>query len=222
MHNQFHNQLLPDAGTYCKIACFLYNLTAKRLESDTENLEVIIQRMKLQKSISNHLAQKVQEENLNKKSVPFASITSNDLLDFPELSIDDLKLLFTGTYQLKQAISYLGEMLQDDNSLPISFLKNDREIVKFEVRSRHINSKTYKCYVNYDKNNTGLDAIKGYCCNCANGLRTVGCCSHIAALIYHLSYGRYLSKVIRPAEVLSYLFDKDNVCPIIDEDSEED
>ena len=98
-------------------------------------------------------------------------------------------------------------MLEDDNTLFISYLKKDPDIVRFEVRSRYINSKTYKCYyIHYDSNGDNINAIKGYCCNCANGLRTVGCCSHVAALMYHLSHGRYLSDVIRPAEILTNLF----------------
>ncbi|KAK7871247.1 hypothetical protein R5R35_007536 [Gryllus longicercus] len=138
------------------------------------------------------------------------------------MTLDDLELFFTGSYQLSQAISYLGEMLDDNNSLSLAFLKEEPGIVRFEVKSRHIKSKIYKCYIHYDVDDVGLDAIKGYCCSCANGLRTIGCCSHVAALVYHLSYGRYLSKIIRPSEVLTNVFDINNVCPVIDEDSDED
>lgn len=67
-----------------------------------------------------------------------------------------------------------------------------------------------------------MDGIKRYCCNCANGNRTIGCCSHIAAVIYYLSYGRYLSKIIRPAEVLTKLFHFEEVQPVIEEDIDED
>lgn len=67
-----------------------------------------------------------------------------------------------------------------------------------------------------------MDGIKRYCCNCANGNRTIGCCSHIAVVIYYLSYGRYLSKSIRPAEVLTKLFHFEEVQPVIEEDSDED
>lgn len=84
-------------------------------------------------------------------------------------------------------------------------------IIKFEVRSRHINSKTYKCYIHYEPNTIGMRGIKRYCCSCANGNRTVGCCSHIAALIYYLSNARYSSRIVRPAEKLKHLFDFDEV-----------
>ncbi|XP_051171003.1 uncharacterized protein LOC127287892 isoform X1 [Leptopilina boulardi] len=180
LHHQFNNRLLPDAGTYCKVANLLYNLFGKRLNCDSEKLSDIIARMKSNRNTTNSLAEKVYNENLNRKSVSFQVLSSRDLLDFPEITTDDLKIYFGRSYQLSQAISYLGEMVEEDNSLKLSFLKDEPEIVKFEVKSRHMNRKTYKCYIKYNANEIGIDAIKGHCCNCANGLRTVGCCSHVA------------------------------------------
>lgn len=116
----------------------------------------------------------------------------------------------------------LREMLEDESTLSVSFLKEDPDIVRFEVKSRHVNSRMYKCYIHYIPNGEGIDAIKRYCCNCANGLRRIGSCSYVAWLLYHLSYGRYLSNVIRPSHMLTNLSDIDNVCPVINEDSEED
>lgn len=222
LHHQFRNNLLKDAGTYTRVAYFLVNTFCQRLNVSNDRSNVIADRMKLQNKEVNTLAEEIEASNLNRKTVPYKTICSSDLLDLPKLEIGELELLFTGSYQVGQTVSYLGEMLDEDGTLSLKFVKDKPEIVRFEVRSRHINAKTYKCYVKYVMNGSGIDAIEGYCCNCANGLRTVGCCSHVASLIYHLSYGRYLSRIFRPAEVLTNLFDLNNVCPVIDEDSEED
>lgn len=222
LHHQFRNNMLKDAGTYTRIAYFLLNKFGKRLNVSNEKTLMIVERMKSQNHKVNTLAIEIEDSNLNKKTVPFQDISSSDLLDFPRLELEDLELLFTGTYQLGQAISYLGEMLDEQGNLALKFLKNQPDIVRFEVRSRHMNAKTYKCYVKFVVNGCGIDAIERYCCNCANGLRTIGCCSHVASLIYHLSYGRYKSKIFRPAEALTNLFDLNNCSPVIDEDSDED
>lgn len=222
LHNQFRNTMLPSAGTFCKIANLLQNLFGKRLNILDDKTKIIVERMKSTNLNANPLAERIEKYNLNRKVVPFETTTTEEILDFPELTLEDLEVLFTGSYQLAQAISYLGEMLEEDGTLSLKFLKEEPGIIRFEVRSRHINAKTYKCYVQYDKDEVGIDAITGYCCTCANGLRTVGCCSHVASLIYHLSYGRYLSRIIRPSEVLTNIFDMDNICPVIDEDSDED
>ena len=91
-----------------------------------------------------------------------------------------------------------------------------------QVQSRHISRKLYKCFIDYRSNSIGVAGLERYACECANGRRTVGCCSHIAAIIYYLSHAKYLSKIVRPAEILSKLFTQNNINPVIEEDNDED
>lgn len=93
LQHQFRNQALSDAGTYCRLACYIYNLTGKRLNSDDRNLE-LIETMKLRKNVHNYLAKKVLDKNYNRKSAPFEKISSADLTDFPELGLQELTLFF--------------------------------------------------------------------------------------------------------------------------------
>ena len=111
--------------------------------------------------------------------------------------------------------------MDEENNINLRCVKERKNIIKFEVRSRHINSKTYRCYIDYAPNSIGYSGIKRYCCECANGNRTVECCSHIAAIIYYLSHARYLSKIVRPAEILSKIFSSEHVTPVINEDSDD-
>ncbi|KAL1488652.1 hypothetical protein ABEB36_014452 [Hypothenemus hampei] len=78
--------------------------------------------------------------------------------------------------------------------------------VAVQSRSRHCNQKTYTCFIDYTSERNGVSGICRYCCDCANGKRTVGCCSHVAAIIYYLSHARYLSRIINPAEILIKMF----------------
>ena len=151
LHNQFHNSLLPEANSYCQIACLLVNLFGKRLNSDKGLLEEIINRMSSTNDNINSLAEEVESNNWNRKTVPFQTMSSKEILDFSKMTLDDLKIFFTGTYQLSQAVSYLAELLEEDGSFQVNMLKINPQIVRFEIRSRHINSKTYKSYIHYDK-----------------------------------------------------------------------
>ena len=45
--------------------------------------------------------------------------TSSDVADIPELTEQYLINLFIGTYQLQQAISYLTEMMAEDNEIKV-------------------------------------------------------------------------------------------------------
>ena len=66
------------------------------------------------KDLENTLANEAQEKGWFCKKLMFQSFSSNNLLDFPELTERNLKILFTGLYQLLQAVSYLAEMMNDN------------------------------------------------------------------------------------------------------------
>lgn len=133
LHNQFYNRALSDDRTYCQIACLLFNLFGKRLNSDNNKLHIIIDRKKLIKNNDNILAQKVACANYNRKTVPFNKQSSNELIDFPEMTLEELEIFFTGSYQLSQAMSYLAEMLdKEDNTLQLSYLKEEPGIINLQ------------------------------------------------------------------------------------------
>lgn len=222
LHQQLDNKLLPKIQTYCRIASFLNNKFGKRLDSDIELFDEMVTQMELRKCTENTLAKKVEAESLGRRKVPFRELSSDDIIDFPEMTEKELKIFFTGSYQLNQAISYLSEMMDTENKIQISCMKETENILKSEIRSRHTKAKSYKCFIEYQPNSTGPAGIERYCCDCANGNRTVGCCSHAAAVIYYLSHARYLSKIIRPAEILSKLFIAEGIPTVINEDSDED
>ncbi|EFN63236.1 hypothetical protein EAG_14937 [Camponotus floridanus] len=182
--------------------------------------------MKSRRNVENLLAEEAETQHWNRRKTQFQRLTSADLLDFSEITEKDLKILFTGSYQLSQAISYLAEMMNESGKIILYYLKTSENqnntIIKILVRSKHINSKTYKCYIDYTCHSVSYSGIRRYVCDCPNGRCTVGCCSHIAAVIYYLSHARYLSKIIRPAEILSHLFTAEEVYPVINDDSDED
>ena len=55
------------------------------------------------------------------------------------------------------------------------------------------------------------DHIKSWFCECKNGARTLGCCCHIAALLYYLAYARHLKyqSLKKPAFFLNSIFPRD-------------
>ncbi|XP_011873641.1 PREDICTED: uncharacterized protein LOC105565230, partial [Vollenhovia emeryi] len=117
LDHKIDNKLIPKVGMYFRIAAFLNNTFGKRLQSDAETLDKIVQRMKDQKDIQNTLATEIEEKGWLRRKVCFKRVTSNDILDFPEMSTNDLKILFTGSYQLSQAVSYLAEMVDKDGEI---------------------------------------------------------------------------------------------------------
>ncbi len=56
------------------------------------------------------------------RSNEFETTISEEIAGFPELILDDLEILFTGSYQFSQAVLNLGEMLED-GLLHLKYLK---------------------------------------------------------------------------------------------------
>jgi hypothetical protein len=222
LDHRVDNDLLPKIQAITKIVCFLNNVFGKRLRSDQTMFDEIVERMQATRNLPNTLAQEVEDKGWNRARIIWTAADSHSVLDFPELTEKDLKIFFTGTYQLSQSVSYLAEMLNEDNTINLKINRDESNILRVEVRSRHVRSKTYRCYVDYEPESIGYSGIKRHYCECANGTRTVGCCSHVASVVYYLSYARYLSRIIRPAEILDSLFHDGASVPVINEDSDED
>ena len=117
---------------------------------------------------------------------------SSEIIERMKETKRDLKILFSGTYQLSQAVSYLAGMIDEDGQIRLQYVKKQSSVLKLEVQSSHISKKVYWCFVKYELNTISISVLLEYTCHCANGSRTVGCCSHIAAIIYYLAHARYL------------------------------
>ena len=73
--------------------------------------------MKARKDVENSLAVEAEEKGWFRKKLVFQSITSEDVLDFPEMTEKSLKILFTGKHQLSQAASYLAGMIHGEGQI---------------------------------------------------------------------------------------------------------
>ncbi len=147
------------------------------------------------KNMANKFAVEVEEGSWNRKKLPFKPLSRNDLLDFPEISLNDLKILFTGIYQLGQAIAYFGEIVCTDgdvSDMKVHQLKAQKglQVIKTEVHSKCRSQVMWGCYIKY-RPNQNINSIVGYACNCPNEDRTIGACCHVSAIIHYLANARY-------------------------------
>lgn len=83
------NKMLPKIGTYFRIASFLNNQFGKRLQSDAEFSSEIVERMRVTKIVEYTLAAEAEEKGWLRKKLVFQNISSEDILDFPEMTLTD-------------------------------------------------------------------------------------------------------------------------------------
>ena len=99
------------------------------------------------------------------------------------MTFNDLQELTLGIYQLKQARSYTIEHISSNGSFRVKVANERHDLLRAEIQSRHKKGTKYDVYVQYDNVN-----VTGWYCTCVNGCRVVGCCAHIASIIYYLAY----------------------------------
>lgn len=94
-------------------------------------------------------------------------------------------------FQIKQSISYTEEHLDPDGMYDMQVCKFNERILQIKIQSRHVSSKIHKIWIEYD----GAEGtIEGWYCTCKAGARTLGCCAHIALVIWYLGYYRHCER----------------------------
>jgi hypothetical protein len=199
-----------------KIAASLINSFWPRLVSDKDNYIEIAQEMIKNKYKKNDL-----EKYISRKTnlINLIRIDAIDIIDFPRFDLEYIKAHITlGSYQIEQSYSFLYEHFKQDGTYSILVSndiinENEFKIVGAEVQSRHSQSfviRKYQVFVKYLPNNEDSSSLS-WCCSCMTGSRTVGCCTHVAMIIYYLAYGKYISDLPTPGYTLNeFLINRDD------------
>ena len=188
---QFFNKTIPNSmiekiGDYFQIVCAIINCCPPVFIQDTSRDNEIAQKILKLPDETNKIKNFV--ENMKKyNKVSWIVKEANDAaLDFPNLDFNELQELALGIYQLKQARSYTTEHLTLNELYTFQVVKGRPDLIRSRIQSRHETSTKYDVYVQYNKK-----SISGWYCTYPNGARVVGCCAHVASIIYYLSYARY-------------------------------
>lgn len=166
--------------------------------SDKNDFEIISKRMLELRDTPNRLSNLVGKIPRNS----FKLVVNLTL--FPKLTFNDLKHIALGTYQISQARSYAQIHLKANQNRFIAFYcgeeacqnlcakmginKSKHALIYIKLQSRFQSMKHHNAYILFDVNASGRDVVVAYCCSCKNGLRTIGCCSHIMCSIWHIYY----------------------------------
>ncbi|CAF4576898.1 unnamed protein product [Rotaria sp. Silwood2] len=156
----------------------------------------------------------------NGKQPKWADLNAADsVANFPKMSFDELQELTLGTYQLKQARSYTTEHLSEDGAYLVKVTNQRQNLLRAQIQSRHRNAVKYDLYIQYNTQN-----ITGWYCKCPNGSRVVGCCAHIASVMYYLAFARYSPQHLQPRSSKYYtsLTDAVDYSEISDTDTSDD
>ena len=153
----------------------------------------------------NHLQRRVEANNLGARRAQWVPLDENQAADFPILTLEYIRNLCYGIYQVNLAPGYIQDKLQREANDVLQFDQNrfDPNLIRVRVCSRFSNAGRYQLYITYNnqENNHG-PSITGYYCTCKSGARTLGTCAHVASVIWFLGYARHQDNVDYPSTSL--------------------
>lgn len=82
--------------------------------------------------------------------------------------------------------------------------KNNSDILQAKIQSRHVSSKSYYLWIQYDSADTE-DPVTLWYCQCRSGARLVGCCAHVSSVLWYIGIKRHetpLTNKIIPNNVI--------------------
>lgn len=179
----------------------------------------IVDRMLNRLDTTNELAKVVSKQTFERNLKKFERFDNFDSL--PQLTEMDLIYISLGRYQIEQAASYCQEHIKEHDCFLIfvfpeqlsrEFLSSYFEDINCspklflaQFKSRYISRKRHNTFVLIDQNGNGENSVLAYCCECYNGLRTVGCCSHVMCIIWFILYVKNRN-IPTPASFLNNYF----------------
>ncbi|OXA38533.1 hypothetical protein Fcan01_26735 [Folsomia candida] len=134
----------------------------------------------------------VEQNNLQRGNAAWNTADEDDVLEFPELSLDELKLITLGPYQLNIGIQYNWQHAPSGGGYDFQLHKDMDDLLRIKLRSRFSRRPTHTVWIFFTPWGHGFESIRGWYCLCKSGSRTLGCCGHVAAVLRYLSYDRFL------------------------------
>ena len=147
--------------------------------------------------LPNELQQLVTSSNWSQKRVIWTELVHTDIQDFPHLTLEKLRLLTLGVYQIKQATSYTWEHTDEERLYKLSTHRECKDSLQIKIQSRYTLSKIYNFWITYTPT-----VVTQWYCQCKISSPVVGCCAHVASVIWFVGYYRlsliHISEPTRP------------------------
>jgi hypothetical protein len=168
---------------FFRITCAILNAFFPPLFTQTEEHDKIVEMMMKVNSTTNKVQKLVEKLGLNKKDKKkWLDVTDDDVLEFPVLSLDQLEQIACGGYQLKMGKLYNEEFMGQEQNYKFFYYKPKKGLIRVKMQSRFSKRQRYYVWIDFKEYGRDVESIKGYYCQCKSGARTIGCCSHTAAV----------------------------------------
>ena len=163
----------------------VHQLVARRMLEKSRITENLVENIVFQGPLSNR--GRLWDQFVNDNAQEVELTTPNVIPHFPMLTLEFLRNNLTcGTYQIEQAAHYTDEHMGSHKGFAFSLHPRATNLIRVRLQSRHKNATKYFVWVQFS-----LTEITGWYCKCKCGRRVVGCCAHVATIVWYLGYARH-------------------------------
>ncbi|CAF3356926.1 unnamed protein product [Rotaria sp. Silwood2] len=128
--------------------------------------------------------------SLRKNGIKLFELREN--FNFPHLDLDFLRNYTCGTYQLKMSEPYAkAHLYENENEFELQMSPDNDQLIRCRLHSRHSGNTRYFICIEFD-NKDEDEPIKDHFCQCKGGKRKIGCCAHIATILWYIGYARHI------------------------------
>lgn len=191
-----------------RICCALINAFYAPLYTDQRKHERVLKEVENRMAKRNELKDLVVEKGWERQTKSkWEVLNESSVPEFPKYTEEELFDLTVGVWQIKNAIWYAKQHMKDDPSFKIMLCKQDRNILRARIDSRFSSSAHHSCWIKMNPEKDGPERVESYFCNCKNGERTLGACSHIVCVIWYLGFHRHQRKEVKLRSLSECLLD---------------
>ncbi len=155
-----------------------------------------MKRLKLYLLLAQNMCQQIGRNNLLQDRIDKGTLSSrsrwekieDSSVDFPQMSFDEIRELYFRTYQIKMGWIYVEEHMNSDEDYIIEVDNTNNNIDRSSIHSRHSNTSIYKAWIQFSLTD---DAIEAWYCQCTAEAHNLGCCSHVASIVWDLAFARH-------------------------------
>ena len=149
-------------------------------------------KMLLLKSRSSQLEQLISNGDLSLPKHWKSVMDIEHDFNFPNLTLDFLREYICGIYQIKQCSSYAkAHLFYNDDQFEFQVSSSDDSTLRCRLHSKNSRLMNYYLCIRFD-NDDEDDPIKDHYCQCKSGARNLGCCSHVATVLWYIGYARHI------------------------------
>lgn len=212
-----HLQHAKNLGDFFRIAAAIINKYYPLIHMAGVNAELA--REMLEKSRQPNVVQAIVEsENLQARNAQrWIKLTSDHVQNFPLLTLDFLRDLTIGVYQVNLSPSYVQDKLRREANEEFQLKvfrdpQNDaiprNGLLRVRIFSIFRNATKYQLWIAFKPTdeNEGEDddsPVLGHYCTCKSGARSLGTCAHVASVVWFLGFARHDPNVRYPSTSLN-------------------